>query len=86
MAVVIDRIELRNGLNMSKNVLPATLEDLPDLVEIFYSGFNSGRMPELFPPTPQGREFIKRMYEKCIKSEPGSQASRVFVARDQRGA
>ncbi|KAH8884965.1 hypothetical protein GQ53DRAFT_660700 [Thozetella sp. PMI_491] len=66
---------------MSQTAEPATLADLPALVDIFYSGFNDDFFADIFPPTPEGREYIRQAYEGFIKSEPGQQQSKVFVIR-----
>ncbi len=70
---------------MAEAFEPATLQDLPDIVDVFFSAFNGEAMANIFPPTPAGREFMRQLYEKCIKSEPGNQTTKVFVVRDDHG-
>ena len=70
---------------MAQAFEPATLQDLPDIVDVFFSAFNGEDMANIFPPTPEGREFMRQLYEKCIKSEPGNQSTKVFVVRDDQG-
>ena len=70
---------------MSKITEPATVDDLQDLIDIHYSAFAGTRMEKVFPPTPDGREFLRQYFEKCVKSEPGGQKSIFFVARNEEG-
>lgn len=71
---------------MAKHTGLATPDDLPDLLEVFYSAF-AGRptLLEVITLTPGGREFLRQMYEPAIKSEPATQQPKLFVARDGNG-
>ena len=69
---------------MAPTAEPATLEDVPALAEIFFSGFNDDFFQPIFPQTPQGRAFVEESYSSFIRSE-GPQKSQVFVSRDESG-
>lgn len=70
---------------MAKQAEAATLDDLPSLVEVAFSAFNSPYSLSIFPDSPGGREYMRQYYEMSIKSEPGRQQSKVFVVRDDNG-
>jgi len=59
----------------------ATLADLPRIVDIFYSAFHDEFYKPIFPPTPEGREFMQQAYQSFIESDK----ARVFVVRDDDG-
>lgn len=71
---------------MALKAEPATLSDLPRLVDIFYTGFNDDFFEAIFPPTPEARQYISDSYEGFIKSRwDHGLKSNVFVTRDENG-
>lgn len=70
---------------MSLTVEPATLNDVPALAKIFFSGFNDELFRSLFPPTPPGQEYIEEGYASWITGKEGMQKAKVFVVRGENG-
>ncbi|KAL8378027.1 hypothetical protein RB595_008631 [Gaeumannomyces hyphopodioides] len=64
---------------------PATVADVPEIVEIFLHAFESERSKEMIPPTPESRAWLERAYEGFVKGEAGRHQSRVFVLHDENG-
>ena len=64
---------------------PATLDDVPAIAEIFFSGFNDDYFQPVFPQTLQGCTYIEEAYASFITGKEGRQKSQVFVIRDQTG-
>jgi hypothetical protein len=64
----------------------ATPNDLPDLLEVFYSAYEGrATLDEIITTTTGGRKFLTQMYERAIKSEPAAQQPKLFVVRDDNG-
>lgn len=64
---------------------PATLDDVPAIAEIFFSGFNDDYFQPVFPQTLQGWTYIEEAYASFITGKEGRQKSQVFVIRDETG-
>ncbi|KAL8316007.1 hypothetical protein RB597_000079 [Gaeumannomyces tritici] len=66
-------------------ITPATVADVPGIVDILIHAFESERMNEMFPPTPESRAWIEKAYEGFVRGDVGRHESRVFVLRNENG-
>jgi len=71
------------GATTGIKATPATKQDLDHLVELFFDGFKDEYFTPIWPPTPTGKDYVRRAYESFIAQSV--QESRVFVVRNQAG-